>query len=70
MTYVIVPEGGLRNRLQVLLSWLKKARSESRQLVVYWPIAVWCNGAFIPDVQILQRESVTLIMSAGRHVDH
>lgn len=71
MTYVIVPDGGLCNRLRVILSWLKKARSEGRQLVVYWPITVHCNGSFIrhfesiPGVHVLQREP-----EPGRKVDY
>lgn len=62
MTYVIVPGGGLCNRLRVLLSWLKKARSDGQQLVVYWPVTAHCNGSFIrffesiPGVHVLQKE--------------
>lgn len=71
MTYVIVPDGGLCNRLRVLLSWLKKARAEGQQLVVYWPITVHCNGSFIRNfepisgVKVLQREP-----EPGRRVDY
>jgi hypothetical protein len=71
MTYVIVPTGGLCNRLRVLLSWLKKARTEDKQLVVYWPITAFCNGSFIrcfesiPGVHILQREP-----EPGRRLDY
>jgi hypothetical protein len=71
MTYVIAPDGGLCNRIRVLLSWLKKARADGQQLVVYWPITVHCNGSFIrcfesiPGVHVLQREP-----EPGRRLDY
>jgi hypothetical protein len=71
MTYVIAPGGGLCNRIRVLLSWLKKARDDGQQLVVYWPVSSHCNGSFIrcfeaiPGVHVLQREP-----EPGRRLDY
>lgn len=44
--YKIIPTGGLCNRLRVVLSWLRKAKSEGRKLYAYWSIDVACNGLF------------------------
>jgi hypothetical protein len=58
---VVVPTGGLGNRLRALFSYLVTARAQHRTLQVYWKPDPDCVGHFldafcpVPDVQFLQR---------------
>ena len=43
---IIIPTGGLGNRLRVLLSYLSKANKEHKKLIVLWRQTPACPGLF------------------------
>ena len=52
--YVIYPEGGLCNKLRVLLYHYNKAKSLNKKFIVIWNSDRYCNGLFLDYYQALE----------------
>lgn len=45
--FVVLPKGGLCNRLRVIFSCLKKSRLENKEMLVFWVSSNECPGFFL-----------------------